>query len=52
MDKSSKKSKKEVKEVASDDEVEAKPAEENTGKSRAWPKADNQMTKKILDLCN
>jgi U4/U6 small nuclear ribonucleoprotein SNU13 len=54
MDKSSKKSKKEVKEVvASDDEVETKPAaEENTGKSRAWPKADNQMSKKLLDLCN
>ena len=53
MDKSSKKSKKEVKEVAvSDEEIETKPAEENTGKSRAWPKADNQMTKKLLDLCN
>lgn len=21
-------------------------------KSRAWPKADNQMSKQILDLCN
>ena len=53
MDKSSKKSKKEVKEVAaSDEEVETKVAEESTGKSRAWPKADNQMTKKLLDLCN
>ena len=52
MDKSSKKSKKEVKQVESDEEVETKAAEENTGKSRAWPKADNQMTKKVLDLCN
>lgn len=25
---------------------------EQGNKSRAWPKADNQMTKKILDLCN
>jgi U4/U6 small nuclear ribonucleoprotein SNU13 len=38
--------------VASDEEVETKPAEENTGKSRAWPKADNQLTKKLVDLCN
>ena len=60
MDKSSKKSKKETKkvEVDSDEEIDTKKqaaAEdggEATGKSRAWPKADNQMTKKILDLCN
>ena len=52
MDKSSKKSKKQVKEEVSDEEVETKAVEENTGKSRAWPKADNQMTKKVLDLCN
>ena len=53
MDKSSKKSKKEVKQTAeSDEEVETKAVEENTGKSRAWPKADNQMSKKLLDLCN
>ena len=42
MDKSSKKSKKEFKEaVVSEKEFETKPAEENTGKSRTWPKADN-----------
>ena len=52
MDKSSKKSKKATKEVASDEEVVAEDAGEATGKSRAWPKADNQLTKKILDLCN
>ncbi len=51
MDKSSKKSKKTEKHV---EEVEKDtPAAENgEAKSRAWPKADNQMQKKILDLCN
>jgi U4/U6 small nuclear ribonucleoprotein SNU13 len=50
MDKSSKKSKKESK-AAIEEEVEAV-EDSTTGKGRAWPKADNQMTKKILDLCN
>lgn len=44
MEKDKKKSKKEAKEV-----VEEETPEE---KSRAWPKADNQMSKQILDLCN
>ena len=58
MEKSSKKSKKETKRAAESDEeevVENKKTEdagEATGKSRAWPKADNQLTKKIIDLCN
>ena len=58
MEKSSKKSKKETKRAAESDEdevVETKKTEdagEATGKSRAWPKADNQLTKKIIDLCN
>lgn len=52
--KSSKKSKKAVQQVESDEEqqVVAKTEDSNTGKSRAWPKADNQVAKKILDLCN
>jgi U4/U6 small nuclear ribonucleoprotein SNU13 len=63
MEKSHKKSKKQVKAESSDDEpvVETKKAAkkveeaeeaEEAPKSRAWPKADNQMTKKVLDLCN
>ena len=51
MDKSSKKSKKEKKEVVEQPEEDVEDAKE-TSKSRAWPKADNQLTKKILDLCN
>lgn len=52
MEKSSKKSKKTV-QPESDSDVETKPAkEEESSKSRAWPKADNQMSKAILDLCN
>ena len=62
MDKS-KKSKKHQKVESSDEEVEqvvvkksktviVEAEEEEAPKSRAWPKADNQMTKKILDLCN
>lgn len=47
MEKSSKKSKKQVEEP-----VEDEPAAEEAPKSRAWPKADNQLSKKILDLCN
>ena len=45
MEKDKKKSKKQAKEVVEEPEV----VEE---KSRAWPKADNQMSKQILDLCN
>ena len=57
--KKDKKSKKQVKQESSDDEpvVVAKKAtknedseEEVAPKSRAWPKADNQTTKKILDV--
>lgn len=51
MDKSSKKSKKTV-EPVEEEEVVEKVQDEASGKSRAWPKADNAMTKKILDLCN
>jgi U4/U6 small nuclear ribonucleoprotein SNU13 len=47
MEKASKKSKKHQKE-----ESEEEVAAEDTPKSRAWPKADNSMSKKILDLCN
>ena len=59
--KKDKKSKKQTKqEVESDEEpkvtkkakTEDPEEEEAVAKSRAWPKADNQMTKKILDLCN
>ena len=46
MDKDKKKSKKESKKH---EEVEEAEPEE---RSRAWPKADNQMSKQILDLCN
>ena len=62
MEKSSKKSKKEVKpaapvdsdeeEVATTKKGAAAESGEPTGKSRAWPTADNQLTKKIIDLCN
>ena len=60
MDKSSKKSKKEVKAAvveSDEEEVQTKKGAaaesgEPTGKSRAWPTADNQLTKKIIDLCN
>ncbi len=47
MEKASKKSKKHQKE-----ESEEEVAAEDAPKSRAWPKADNSMSKKILDLCN
>ena len=47
MEKASKKSKKHQKE-----ESEEEVAADDTPKSRAWPKADNSMSKKILDLCN
>ena len=56
--KKDKKSKKQVKqESESEEEVvvtkkAAAEEESGTGKSRAWPKADNAMSKKILDLCN
>lgn len=50
MDKSSKKSKKDKKVVEQPEEDVAEVQE--ASKSRAWPKADNQVTKKILDLCN
>ena len=46
----SKKSKKQQKVEESEEEVVA--AEDDAPKSRAWPKADNSMSKKILDLCN
>jgi U4/U6 small nuclear ribonucleoprotein SNU13 len=52
--KSSKKSKKTVavvEEVVSSDEDVVAKTEEPT-RSRAWPKADNQLSKKIMDLCN
>jgi U4/U6 small nuclear ribonucleoprotein SNU13 len=45
MEKDKKKSKKEAKEAPVEEEVQEE-------KSRAWPKADNQMSKQILDLCN
>lgn len=62
MEKKDKKSKKATKvESESEEEVivskKSKAAAveepvEDAPKSRAWPKADNQISKKILDLCN
>jgi len=52
--KSHKKSKKETKKqnAESDEEEVQEKTQEEVSRSRAWPKADNQMTKKILDLAN
>lgn len=32
--------------------MDNKKGDKGEEKSRAWPKADNQMSKQILDLCN
>ena len=60
MDKKDKKQKKAAKHQSDEEEevvVSKKAAaveetNEDAPKSRAWPQADNQISKKILDLCN